>query len=174
MPMTEKALFPDLWRELCRSQPLWAGIGPSRSWFGLDPKTFPNRLTVLFESKSLAKARSLIAPLNKDELEYLEHLAEINRRQAGLASRRTLVANISAPLGLALGLAQIFPVAVEQFMEARHGIVETSVIAVIAAIITSVLYAHIRAKQAEDLHDLIACQLSAARHEGAILTTDGI
>ena len=165
-PMTEKALFPDLWRDLSRSQSLWTGIGPDRSWLGFDPKTFPQRLTALLESKPLAKAKAMIAPLGEAELQYLERLAEINRRQAGIASRRTLVANISAPLGLTLGLAQIFPDAVARFMELQHGDLAAIVITLcVIAIIATVLHAHIRAKQAEDLHDLIACQLGAVRFE---------
>ena len=171
--MTEKTLLPDLWGKLCRSQPWWAGLLPNASWFGFDPKTFPDRLEGLFETKSLATARSLLAPLDKDELEYLERLAEVNRRQAGLAARRTLVANITAPLALALGLAQIFPEAVDKLLEQPYGVAEASLIAALAGIDASVQHAQIRAKQAEDLHDLITCRLSAARHEEAALTKAG-
>lgn len=169
--MTEKTLLPDVWRELCRSQPWWAELVPGGRWLSLDPKTFPDRLKTLSDSKSLAKARSLLAPLGKEDLEHLERLAEVNRRQAGIAARRTLIANVSAPLALALGVAQIFPEWAKQLLEQPYGLEEAILVAALAGIYATVQYAQIRARQAEDLHDLITCKLSAARHEEASLTT---
>lgn len=171
-PMTDKTFLPDVWRELCRSQPWWAELAQGWNWFGLDPKTFPDRLKVLSDAKSLAKARSLLAPFNKEDLEHLERLAEVNRRQAGIVARRTLITNISAPLALALGVAQIFPEWAKQLLEQPYGIEEAILVVVIASIFASVQYAQIQAKQAENLHDLITCRLSAARHEEATLTAE--
>lgn len=144
---------------------------PGKSWFGIDPRTYPGRLNQLCESKKLAKARALIAPLGREDLEHLERLAEVNRRQAGIVSRHTLITNVSAPLALALGLAQIFPDWVDRIMEPPHEILWTgALVAAIAGILATVQHAQIRARQAEDLHDLIVCQLSIVRHEETKLT----
>ena len=174
--MTDKTFLPDMWRELCRSQSIWPEFGPAMLWFasGHDPKTFPDRLNRLFDSKKLAKARSLIAPLGKNDLEHLERLAEVNRRQAGPAARRALVTGITAPTALAIGLAQIFPAEVERIFAPPLEVWRLALVAfLLATVYAWVQYAQIRARQAEDLHDLITCKLSAARHEEAALTTDG-
>lgn len=46
--MTEKTLLPDMRRDLCRSQSLWAALAPDGRWFGFDPKTPPERLKKRF------------------------------------------------------------------------------------------------------------------------------
>ncbi len=163
-----KVIFPDLWRELCRTQSVWSAFKPSLEWLGIDRRTLPERLIALAESKALEKQRSLLSSLDEKALVYLESLAAINRRQATIASRHTLIANISAPIGLALGLGQIFPEAVAALMQQEYEFYTITAISIaIVGIIATVLHAHIRAKQAEDLHDLICFALESSRHEPA-------
>lgn len=156
-----------LWMRLNGLQVLRSPWRPSLSWIGVDPQVRPDRLQVLLSSPAARAVFDAVETLDDSAGAWLETVARTNASRAEAAARWTVLANLTAPVGVLATLGQIFPEAAAETLASPTAV--TALLAVVVcSIAPSVAYSLVQARRADALRDLVV--LARARAGAAAVS----
>jgi hypothetical protein len=127
-------------------------------WLGVSERSLATRLELLCAEKDSARVLRELSGLNAAEMAHIDTLAKLNAEQADAAFRRALIFNLTLPVSLIAGLAQIDPTL---FAGAHAKLAVASprlvvIAAAMALLIASTVFAFLRSRDARSLADLVA------------------
>lgn len=153
-----------LWPEISKAFSNRAFMRASASWLsGLAARAGASRMERLQATGPARKLKALIAGLDRAQIRRLLVYSEINHDQALSALRLTLVANISAPVGLLVLFNQFLPGSIQAFI----GTMPTAAILIPLVMALSLLvgvlwFAYAGVAAGRDLNHLLRLSLAEA------------
>jgi hypothetical protein len=157
-----------IWATISKPGPVWRALAVL-PWLGADTRVFGKRIEVLERSTHGACVLHALQGADREALSTLAALARINERRAQAGFRVTAVVNLTAPIAYTVAAAEMFS---DQFnaiireLEA-DGLLAIMIAGLVALVFLVLSFAHLRAREASDLVDLVTL-VQARRGDGGV------